>query len=44
MMVHHGPLMFLAEWSELPSAPCLAGGGGPDDSLRLIVVEIMHVT
>ena len=23
----HVPLMFLSEWREFPSAPCLAGGG-----------------
>ena len=36
--------MFLSEWREFPSAPCLAGGGGDiDDSLRLDVVEIARV-
>jgi len=24
----HVPLMFLSEWREFPSAPCLAGGEG----------------
>jgi len=35
--------MFLSEWREFPSAPCLAGVtgvGGLDDSSRLDVVEI----
>ena len=38
-------LMFLSEWSKLPSAPCLAGGGGGelDDSSRLDLVEIARV-
>jgi len=37
--------MFLSEWYEFPSAPCLAGGGGValDYSLRLDVVEIARV-
>jgi len=39
----HVPLMFLLEWCEFPSAPCLAGGGGLDDISRLHVVEIAHV-
>jgi len=34
--------MFLSEWREFPSAPCLAGGGGLDSS-RLDVVEIARV-
>jgi len=34
--------MFLSEWSEFPSVPCLAEGG-LDDSLHLDVVEISHV-
>ena len=33
-------LMFLSEWRELPSAPCLAGKKKRDDSSRLHVVEI----
>jgi len=38
------PLMFLSEWREFPSAPCLAEGGGtPDDSSRLHVIEIARV-
>jgi len=37
----HVPLMFLSEWREFPSAPCLAGG--LDYSSRL-VVEIARVT
>jgi hypothetical protein len=33
--------MFLSEWREFPSAPCLAGGEKKlDDSSRLDVVEI----
>jgi len=36
-------LMFVSEWREFPSAPCLAGGGGIDDSSRLDVVEIARV-
>jgi len=36
--------MFLSEWREFRSAPCLAGGeGGLDHSLRLDVVEIACV-
>ena len=31
--------MFLSEWHEFPSAPCLVGRGGLDDSSRLDVVE-----
>ena len=34
--------MFLSEWSEFPSAPCLAGKK-LDDSSRLDVVEIARV-
>jgi len=33
--------MFLSEWREFPSAPCLAGG--LDDSTRLDVVEIARI-
>jgi len=42
----HVPPMFLSEWREFPSAPCLAGGMGVgvfDDSSRLNAVEITHV-
>jgi len=39
--------MFLSEWREFPSAPCLAGRVGEgvdlDDSSRLGVVEIARV-
>jgi hypothetical protein len=35
--------MFLSEWSEFPSAPCLAGGGDKLDSSRLDVVEIARI-
>jgi len=34
--------MFLSEWHEFPSAPCLAGNK-LDDSSRLDVVEIARV-
>ena len=41
------PLMLLSELRELPSAPCLAGGGRGggelDDTSRLHVVEIVRV-
>ena len=40
----HVVLMFLSEWHEFPSVPCLAGKKKLDDSLRLDVVEIAHVT
>jgi len=39
----HVPLMFLPEWREFPSAPCLAGKKKLDDSSRLHVVEIARV-
>ena len=35
--------MFLSEWSEIPSAPCLAKKKKVDDSWRLDVVEIARV-
>ena len=42
--------MFLSEWCEFPSAPCLAGwvggwggGGELDDNSRLGVAEIARV-
>ena len=35
--------MFLSEWREFSSAPCLAGVKKLDDSSRLDVVEIAHV-
>jgi len=35
--------MFLSEWREFPSAPCLAGGKKLDDSSRLDVVETARV-
>jgi len=34
--------MFLSEWREFPSAPCLARKKKLDDSSRLDVVEIAH--
>ena len=37
------PLMFLSEWHEFPTAPCLAGKKKLDDSSRLDVVEIARV-
>ena len=40
--MEHVPLMFLPEWSEFPSAPCLAEKK-LDDSSRLDVVEIARV-
>jgi len=39
----HDPLMFLSEWREFLSAPCLAGKKKLDESSRLLVVEIEHV-
>jgi len=35
--------MFLSEWSEIPSAPYLAGKKKLDNSSRLDVVEIARV-
>jgi len=35
--------MFLSEWSEFPSKPCLAGRKKLDDNSRLDVVEIARV-
>jgi len=35
--------MFLSEWREFPSAPCLAGKKKLDDILRLDAVEIARV-
>ena len=40
----HVPLMFLSEWREFPSVPCLAGKKKLDDSSHLNVVEIMRIT
>ena len=37
----HVPLMFVSEWREFPSAPCLAKK--LDDSSRLDVVEVVRV-
>jgi hypothetical protein len=44
MMVHI-PLMFISEWREFPSAPCLAGKKIYilDENSRLDVVEIVRV-
>jgi len=39
----HVPLMFLSEWREFTSAPCLSGGKKLHDSSRLDVVEIARV-
>jgi len=36
-------LMFLSEWHEFPSAPCLAGKKKLDDISSLHVVEIAHI-
>jgi len=35
--------MFLSEWREFSSAPCLAGEKKLDDSSHLDVVEIVHI-
>jgi hypothetical protein len=35
--------MFLSEWREFPSTPCLAGGKKLDNSSRLDVVETARV-
>jgi len=35
--------MFLSEWREFPSAPCLVGKKKLDDSSRLDIVEITRV-
>jgi len=35
--------MFLSEWREFPSAPCLAGKEKLHDSSRLYVVEIARI-
>ena len=37
------PLMFLSEWREFPSAPCLAENKKLDESSYLGVVEIARV-
>jgi hypothetical protein len=42
-MMVHVPLIFLSEWYEFPSAPCLPGGKILDDSSRLDVVKIARV-
>jgi len=34
------PVMFVSEWREFPSVPCLAGKKKLDNSSRLEVVEI----
>jgi len=39
----HVPLMFISEWREFPSAPCLAEKKKLDDSSRLHIVEIALV-
>jgi len=39
----HVPLMFLSEWREFPSTPCLAGKKNLDDSSRPDVVEVERV-
>jgi len=43
-MMLHVPLMFLSEWREFPSEPCLTGKKKLDDSSRLDVVEIARIT
>ena len=40
----HVPLIFLSEWREFPSAPCLAGKKKRDDISRLDVVEIARAS
>jgi len=35
--------MFLSDWREFPSVPCLAGKKKLDDSSRLDVVEIARI-
>jgi len=35
--------MFLSEWREIPSAPCLAGKKKLDDSSRIDVDEMARV-
>ena len=39
----HVPLIFLLEWREFSSAPCLAGKKILDDSSRLDVVAIARI-
>jgi len=39
----HVLLMFLTEWREFPSAPCLAEKKNLDDSSLIDVVEIARV-
>ena len=39
----HVPLIFLSEWREFLSAPCLAEKKKPDDNPRLDVIEIARV-
>ena len=39
----HVPLMFLSEWREFSSAPCLAGKKKLYDTSRLHVVKIARV-
>ena len=36
-------LMYLSEWREFSSVPCLAGKKKPNDSSRIDVVEIAQV-
>jgi hypothetical protein len=36
--------MFLSEWCEFLSVPCLAGIEKLDDSSHFAVVEIAHIT
>jgi len=39
----HVPVMYLSEWREFPSAPCLAEKKILDDNSLLDVVEIARV-
>jgi len=42
-MMVHVPLMFLSEWREFPSAPCLGGKKKLYDGSHLHVVEIARI-
>jgi hypothetical protein len=37
------PIIFLSEWREFSSAPCLAGKKGLEESSRLDVLEIARI-
>jgi len=40
----HVPLMFLSEWHEFPSMPCLAGKKKKIDDSSRLDVEIARIT